>query len=76
MDDTVREWNSLGVLQEWSQVRLPQEPLIPTVISRLGVQSSKPRALWDGRVVNEFCSDMPFSLDNATKVAEVAWENA
>ena len=76
MDDTVQEWNSLGVLQEWSQVRLPHEPLFPTVISPLGVEPSKPRALWDGRFVNEFCRDIPFSMDNAAKVAETSWENA
>ena len=27
MDDTVQEWNSLGVLQIWSQVRLPHTNL-------------------------------------------------
>ena len=37
MNDTVQEWNSLGVLQEWSQVRVPHEPLFPTVISALGL---------------------------------------
>ena len=26
--------------------------------------------------MNEFCRDIPFSMDNAAKVAEVAWENA
>ena len=38
-----------------------------------GVEPSKPRALWDGRYGNEFCRDLPFSMDNAAKVAEVAW---
>ena len=76
MDTTVKEWASLGVLQEWSKVRQPHEPYIPEVVSPLGVEPSKPRALWDGRFVNEFCRDMPFSMDNATKVAEVSWENA
>ena len=76
IDDTVLEWESSGVLQEWSQVRFPDEPLIPTVVSPLGVEPTKPRALWDGRFVNEFCRDIPFSMDNAAKVAETSWENA
>ena len=57
-------------------MRKPNEPLIPTVVSLLGVEPSKPRALWDGRFVNEFCRDIPFSMDNASKVAEVSWGNA
>ena len=76
MDDTVKEWSSLGILQEWDKVRTAKEPAIPTVVSPLGVEPTKPRALWDGRFVNEFCRDIPFSMDNATRVAEVAWENA
>ena len=76
MDDTVQEWAALGVLQDWEQIRLPHEPLTPTVISPLGVEPTKPRALWDGRLVNEFCKDVPFSMDNVERVAEVAWQNA
>ena len=41
----------------------------------LGVEPKKPRGLWDGRYVNEFCRDIPFNMDNAAKVAEVAWVN-
>ena len=76
MDDTVQEWAALGVLQDWEQIRLPHEPLTPTVISPLGVEPIKPRALWDGRFVNEFCKDVPFSMDTVERVAEVAWQNA
>ena len=72
MDDTVAEWASLGVLKEWESVKQPQDALIPEVFSPLGVEPSKPRALWDARFVNEFCRDMPFTMDNATKVAEVS----
>ena len=52
------------------------EPVIPTVVSPLGIEPNKPRAIWDGRYVNEFCRDIPFHMDNASKVAEVAWPNA
>ena len=76
MDNTVQEWSSLGILQEWEKIRTHKEPIIPTVVSPLGIEPNKPRALWDGRFVNEFCRDVPFSMDNATRVAEVAWENA
>ena len=75
MDNTVKEWVSLGILQKWDQVRTQEEPSFPEVVSPLGVEPTKPRALWDGRYVNEFCMDMPFSMDSATKIAEVAWEN-
>ena len=60
MDDTVQEWTESGVLQDWEQIRLPHEPLIPTVITPLGVEPSKPGALWDGRFVNEFAKMCPF----------------
>ena len=73
MDDTVTEWEQMGVLLEWEKVRKEGDPLIPVVVSPLGVEPTKPRALWDGRYVNEFCRDIPFSMDNASKVAEVAW---
>ena len=76
MDKTVQEWTSVGALMEWDKVRRSNEPIIPTVVSPLGVEPSKPRALWDGRFVNEFCRDTPFSMDNASRVAEVSWENA
>ena len=73
MDTTVKEWVSLGMLKKWDEVRRPGDPFIPTVVSPLGVEPSKPRALWDGRYVNEFCRDIPFSMDNAARVADVAW---
>ena len=73
IDKTVSEWESLGMLRKWDEVRKPGDPPIPTVVSPLGVEPSKPRALWDGRYVNEFCRDFPFAMDNAPKVAEVAW---
>ena len=39
------------------------------------MEPKKPSALWDGRYVNEFGRDIPFSMDNAARVAEVAWED-
>ena len=74
MDQQVQEWVGNGALQEWEKVKKKGDPAIPTVVSPLGVEPTKPRALWDGRYVNEFCRDIPFSMDNAAKVAEVAWE--
>ena len=48
----------------------------PLVVCPLGIEPKKPRGLWDGRYVNEFCSDVPFTMDNAAKVAEVSWISA
>jgi len=76
MDKTIQEWSSLGALKEWESIKSLDDPPFPVVISPLGVEPSKPRALWDGRFVNEFCRDIPFAMDNASKVAEVSWENA
>ena len=74
MDNQVKEWVTNGALMEWDKARKEGDPAIPTVVSPLGIEPNKPRALWDGRYVNEFCRDIPFSMDNAAKVAEVAWE--
>ena len=74
MDEQITEWVRIGALEEWSKVKKDGDPDIPVVISPLGIEPSKPRALWDGRYVNEFCRDIPFSMDNATTVAEIAWE--
>ena len=63
MDDTVQEWESLGMLRKWKEVKKPKDPITPLVGSPLGMEPSKPRALWDGRYVNEFCRDIPFSMD-------------
>ena len=71
MDDTVAEWEQMGVLLEWEKVRKVGDPHITVVVSPLGVEPTKPRALWDGRYVNKFCRDIPISMDNASKVAEV-----
>ena len=76
MEENVQEWINLGVLQKWDDVKNPQDPDIPQVVSPLGVEPKKPRGLWDGRYVNEFCRDIPFSMDSAAKVAEVAWVNS
>jgi len=73
MNENVQEWINLGVLEKWEDVKSPDDPEIPVVISPLGVEPKKPRGLWDGRYVNEFCRDIPFSMDNASKVAEISW---
>jgi len=76
MDQQVQEWVGNGALLLWEKAKKEGDPAIPTVVSPLGIEPTKPRALWDGRYVNEFCRDIPFSMDNAAKVAEVAWEGA
>ena len=73
MDNQVQEWLQLEVMKIWEEVRFESEPEIPTVVCPLVVEPKKPRALWDGRYVNEFCRDIPFHMDNAAKVAEMAW---
>ena len=74
MDGQITEWARIGSLEEWNTVKKDGDPDISVVISPLGIEPSKPRALWDGPCVNKFCRDIPFSMDNATKVAEIAWE--
>ena len=78
MNEQVQEWVNLGVLKEWSEIKSETDPETPWVvcISPLGVEPNKPRAIWDGRYVNEFCGDFQFHMDNTAKVAEVAWSNA
>ena len=76
MEENVQEWVNMGVLQKGDEIKSPEDPDIPLVVSPLGVEPKKPRGLWDGRYVNEFCRDIPFNMDNAAKVAEVAWVNA
>ena len=76
MDENVQEWINLGVLEKWNDVKSPTDPDTPLVVSPLGVEPKKPRGLWDGRYVNEFCRDIPFTMDSAAKVAEVAWVNS
>ena len=76
MNNNIQEWITLGVLQKWEQAKLPSDPLVPVVVCPLGVEPKKPRGLWDGRFVNEFCRDIPFSMDNTAKVAELAWSQA
>ena len=52
------------------RLKLPvTHPDIPTVVSPLGIELNKPRAIWDGRYVNEFCRDVPFCMDNKARVA-------
>ena len=49
-----------GALLEWEKVKKEGEPNTPLVVSPLGIEPSKPRALWDGRYVNEFAEPSPF----------------
>ena len=73
MDENVQEWVNLGVLQKWDDVKSVEDPKTPLVVCPLGIEPKKPRGLWDGRYVNEFCRDIPFTMDNAAKVAEISW---
>ena len=52
MDNTVKDWVQLGMLLKWKDVRKSGDPYIHVVVSPLGVESKKPRALWDGRYAN------------------------
>ena len=65
---TLKEWENLGDIQRVT--------CTPVVVCPIGIESSKPRVIWDGRYLNEFIRDIPFSMDSATKVAEVAWKGA
>jgi len=76
MDENVQEWVNLGVLQKWDEIKSSSDPEMPLVVCPLGIEPKKPRGLWDGRYVNEFCRDIPFTMDNAAKVAEVSWIKA
>ena len=76
MNEQVQEWVNLGVLRKWSEVKTDVDSDTPRVVSPLGIEPNKPRAIWDGRYVNEFCGEFPFHMDNAAKVAEIAWPNA
>jgi len=76
MDENVQEWFNLGVLEKWDDIKTADDPDIPLVVCPLGIEPKKPRGLWDGRYVNEFCRDVPFTMDNAAKVAEVSWTGA
>ena len=76
MDENVQEWFNLGVLEKWDDAKTADDPDIPLVVCPLGIEPKKPRGLWDGRYVNEFCRDVPFTMDNAAKVAEVSWTGA
>ena len=51
MDKQVEEWVGNQALMEWEKARKE----IPTVVSPFGIEPTKPRALWNGRYVNEFC---------------------
>lgn len=62
MDNQVQDWDGggLGGVLEWEKVRKEGEPNTPLVVFLLGIEPSKPRALWDGRYVNEFAEPSPF----------------
>jgi len=62
-----------GNLEKREEVRSPEDPEVPLVVSPLGLEPKKPRGLWDARYVNEFCRDIPFTMDKADKVAEISW---
>ena len=65
-----------GYVEKVGRSKEAYRPSHPIVVSPFGVEPSKPRGIWDGRYVNEFCRDFPFSIDNVVKVAGVAWEGA
>ena len=76
MNDTIKEWEVLGVIQRWELARQNPCEEIPTVVCPLSVEPEKPRAVWDGRYLNEYIRDIPFSMDGVNKVAEIAWKDA
>ena len=76
MNVTIKEWENLGVIQKWELVRRNIWEESPVVVCPLTVEPEKPRAIWDGRYLNEYIRDTPFSMDGVNKVAEIAWKNA
>ena len=68
MNQTIREWETLGVIKKVQEK--------PVIVCPLGIEPNKPRAIWDGRYLNAYIRDIPFTMDNASKVAEVAWKGA
>ena len=48
----------------------------PTTVMPLGVEPSKPRAIWDRRFVNEHCKNITLIMDCVKKVAEFSWKGA
>ena len=71
--NTIQEWLLMGVIQRWEAT---PEQKTPTVVCPLLIEQNKPRLIWDGRYLNEFTRDIPFTMDNAAKVANIAWKGA
>ena len=76
MSATILEWEKLGVIQKWELARQNPSDKVPIVVCPLTVEPEKPRAIWDGRYLNEHIKDTPFSMDSVNKVAEIAWKGA
>ena len=58
--NTIQEWLLMGVIQRWEAT--PEQKI--------------PRLIWVGRYLNEFTRDIPFTMDNAAKVANIAWKRS
>ena len=59
MDNQVQDWDG-GGFTRIGESKKGMEPNTPLVVFLLGIEPSKPRALWDGRYVNEFAETSPF----------------
>ena len=73
---TLKEWEIMGAIQKWKDTSESAYSKRPVVVCPLGIEPEKPRLIWDGRYLNEFIRDFPFSMDNAAKVSEIAWKGA
>ena len=76
MNNTIAEWERLGVIERWEFYTKECSNDKPVVVCPLSVEPEKPRAIWDGRYLNEYIRDIPFTMDSVNKVAEIAWKGA
>ena len=76
VDTEIESLVQKGSLAPWSTVADTKAQSQPRICFPLGVESNKPRHIWDARYLNSMCKHSPFQMDGVGKVAQCSWRGA
>ena len=62
----------VGVSKKWADVRAPGGPQRLRLVMALSAEETKPRPIYDARLLNKRCKKVHFSMDTVAQVASVA----
>ena len=76
VDTEIESLVQKGSLAPWSTVVDTKTQPPPRICLPLGVETNKPRLIWDARYLSSMCKHSPFQMDGVGKITQCSWKGA